>query len=200
MERTDIARLYRELGPVIHRRCIRLLGDPEAARDATQEVFVRALRHASELTFDRGCLPWLYRVATNLCLNRLRDRRPEDGLALEHLAAEDGGRGGAGWLAARRQVLELLGRVDEATAQIAVHAWMDEMTQDEVAGVMGLSRKTIGKKLAAVQDLAKEDKERDRASSRGGEGQKKTQKKTQEEASVRVGEERQGGKEGGGMP
>ncbi len=35
-----IVSLYRELGPVVSRRCLRLLRDREAARDATQEVFV----------------------------------------------------------------------------------------------------------------------------------------------------------------
>ncbi|HSA23863.1 MAG TPA: sigma-70 family RNA polymerase sigma factor [Myxococcota bacterium] len=160
MDRDDIARLYRELGPLVHRRCLRLLRHPENARDATQEVFVRALRHAPELMWDRGCLPWLYRVATNLCLNRLRDRRPEDSEGLERLAAAGAGAGGAGpaaedWLSARRAVLGLLGQLDDDAAQIAVHAWMDEMTQEEIAGVMGLSRKTIGKKLARVEELAR---------------------------------------------
>ncbi len=154
MDRDDIARLYRELGPLVHRRCLRLLRHPENARDATQEVFVRALRHAPELRWDRGCLPWLYRVATRLCLNRLRDRRPEDSEGLERLAAGGPATGPEDWLEARRVVLGLLGQLAEDAAQIAVHAWMDGMTQEEIAGVMGLSRKTVGKKLARVEELA----------------------------------------------
>ena len=74
MDRDEISQLYRRLGPLIYRRCLRLLRDPDNARDATQEVFVRALKHKETLKADRECLPWLYRVATNYCLNFIRDR------------------------------------------------------------------------------------------------------------------------------
>jgi len=47
--RSQAARLYRELGPVVYRRCLRLLGDRAAAEDATQEVFVKLLRDMDRL-------------------------------------------------------------------------------------------------------------------------------------------------------
>ena len=75
MDRDEVSQHYRRLGPLIYRRCLRLLGNPESARDATQEVFVRMLRHSEKLDSDRECLPWLYRVATNYCLNQIRDSK-----------------------------------------------------------------------------------------------------------------------------
>jgi RNA polymerase sigma-70 factor (ECF subfamily) len=52
----------------------RLLGDAHEAEDVAQETFVRAYRALT--TFDRArpLGPWLYRIATNLSLNRLKRR------------------------------------------------------------------------------------------------------------------------------
>jgi RNA polymerase sigma-70 factor (ECF subfamily) len=153
MDRDEISQLYRRLGPLIYRRCLRLLRDPDNARDATQEVFVRALKHAGSLEADRECLPWLYRVATNYCLNWIRDRKPIDDRAPEELP-----RGGSDErrLDARRRVISLLEKFDEKTRQVAVYSLLDGMTQEEIAEVMGLSRRTVGKKLSHFSESAKE--------------------------------------------
>lgn len=57
------------------RLCERLLGDPEEARDAAQEVFLKAFRKAGEFRPQGQVYTWLYRIATNHCLNLLRRRR-----------------------------------------------------------------------------------------------------------------------------
>ncbi len=72
-----------------HRRelllhCYRMLGNLEEAEDAVQEAFLRAWR--ARATFDRTNLrAWLYRIATNACLDALkRSKRQVD--SLESLA------------------------------------------------------------------------------------------------------------------
>lgn len=57
------------------RLCERLLGDREEARDAVQEVFLKAFRHAGTARPRGQLFTWLYRIAVNHCLNRLRRRR-----------------------------------------------------------------------------------------------------------------------------
>lgn len=57
------------------RLCERLLGDAEEARDAAQEVFVKAFRHAGRAQPRGQLFTWLYRIAVNHCLNRMRRRR-----------------------------------------------------------------------------------------------------------------------------
>src|SRR5712675_477307 len=71
--RVDIAELYRTWGPAIYRRCLRLLRDTEAARDATQEAFRKALSSPEKLDDPELALPFIYRVATNHCLNERRN-------------------------------------------------------------------------------------------------------------------------------
>ena len=57
------------------RLCERLLGDFEEGRDAVQEVFLKAFRKASAFSPRGQVYTWLYRIAVNHCLNRLRRRR-----------------------------------------------------------------------------------------------------------------------------
>jgi RNA polymerase sigma-70 factor (ECF subfamily) len=73
------------------RLCERLLGDPEAARDAAQEVFLKAFAKAGSYRPRGRVFTWLYRIAVNHCLNRLRRRRIVRFLTLAPAAEADGG-------------------------------------------------------------------------------------------------------------
>ena len=149
-QRTRVTLLYREFGPVAYRRCLRLLGDRSAAQDATQEVFVKLLGSMEQLENRATVLPWIYRVATNHCLNLLRDRRHrrEESASEDQnaLAARDGASrtdAYVDWELART----VLARFDGATQAVAVGIFVDGMNHDEVAGALGISRRTVTRKL-----------------------------------------------------
>jgi RNA polymerase sigma-70 factor (ECF subfamily) len=57
------------------RLCERMLGEIEEARDAAQEVFLKAYRKAADFRPQGQVYTWLYRIAINHCLNKLRRRR-----------------------------------------------------------------------------------------------------------------------------
>ena len=71
------------------RLCTRLLGDREEARDAAQEAFLKAFRAAGEYQPRGQVYTWLYRIAVNHCLNRLRRRRVVRFLSLSGPTRED---------------------------------------------------------------------------------------------------------------
>ena len=72
-------RLYGEYQAPIYNLCARVLGDREEARDVTQDVFIKAFDQLPATDAESfGLRPWLYRVATNACFNRLRSRRHID--------------------------------------------------------------------------------------------------------------------------
>jgi RNA polymerase sigma-70 factor (ECF subfamily) len=146
-------RLYREYGPAVYRRCVRLLQDREAARDATQEVFVKLLREAARLEERANALPWIYRVATNHCLNLLRDtrRRGEGGQA----EAPERVIGGTDALPGRQLAQRVLAHFDPETQAIAVGVLVDGMEHEEIAGVLGISRRTVHRKLSHFLERAK---------------------------------------------
>jgi RNA polymerase sigma-70 factor, ECF subfamily len=71
----DFGTLYEKFSRPIHSYVYRLLGSLEDADDLTQEVFTRAYVAWNDL-YDRDNLsPWLYRIATNLCVDHLRRRK-----------------------------------------------------------------------------------------------------------------------------
>ena len=67
--------LYLTHRPAVYRRCRRLLGDAHAAEDAAQETFARSFVHVQTIGGTEHQRRWLLRVATNYCLNQLRDRK-----------------------------------------------------------------------------------------------------------------------------
>lgn len=141
---------------MVLRRCRRLLGTEEDARDACQDVFVRlvAHRHRLDETFPSSLL---YRMATNICLNRIRDRgrQPptEDGDRLFELACaeEPGGRSHA-----RVTLDRLFGRHPESSRTMAVLHYVDGLTLEEVATETGLSVSGVRKRLRGLRATLRE--------------------------------------------
>lgn len=72
----------------IYRLAYRLTQDAEEANDLAQEIFVRAYERLHTFHQEAAFQPWLYRVATNWCLNALKKRRPPS-LSLETGASTD---------------------------------------------------------------------------------------------------------------
>ena len=154
----DIEGLYLRYGPTVLRRCRSILRNQAAAEDATQEVFVTALRFHARL-HDEAPGALLLRVATNLSLNRLRGerRRPEDAdgeLALRIAGAEQEG-GSAESRTVARNLLAKLFRADDplaaSTRTLAFMHLVDGMTLNEVARESGLSVSGVRKRLRTLR-------------------------------------------------
>jgi RNA polymerase sigma-70 factor (ECF subfamily) len=58
----------------IHRYVLSLVRDPDEAEDLTQETFLRAYRQRALLREPGALVAWLYRIATHVALDRLRQR------------------------------------------------------------------------------------------------------------------------------
>jgi RNA polymerase sigma-70 factor, ECF subfamily len=67
---------------------LRTTRDREDALDLFQETWLRAYRAYPKLAGADGIRPWLYRIATNLCLNRVRDRARRARVIADEEAAE----------------------------------------------------------------------------------------------------------------
>lgn len=55
--------------------CYRMLGETTEAEDATQEALVKAVLNLQSYDVDRAFKPWLLRIASNECIDRLRRRK-----------------------------------------------------------------------------------------------------------------------------
>lgn len=147
---SDPQAAYRAYGPALVRKAQRILRDRDDAVDVVHAMFVELIPKWSEAVN----LPYLYRAVTNRCLNALRDRATRARLlAREAASAAPVGRVrledevvGVGLIAA------LAERLDEGHCEVLVARFVDDMTQDEIAAHLGLSRKTIGKRLDRIRD------------------------------------------------
>ncbi|MRH88207.1 sigma-70 family RNA polymerase sigma factor [Nocardia sp. SYP-A9097] len=68
--------------------CYRMLGSLTEAEDAVQEAMVRAWRSSGRVRDRDGLRPWMYRIATNVCIDALNDRKRR-ALPMDLTAASD---------------------------------------------------------------------------------------------------------------
>jgi RNA polymerase sigma-70 factor (ECF subfamily) len=143
----DVEGLYERYGPMVLRRCRRLLRDEDEALDATQDVFVQLLRHRQRLA-EQYPSSLLYRIATNLCLNRIRSRKrgatlPGDEV-LEQIARRDD-------LDAPVLLERLFRQHPESTRVMAVLHFLDGLTLEEVARDCRMSVSGVRKRLRGLR-------------------------------------------------
>ncbi len=66
----------------VYNLCLRMLGSPQAAEDATQEAFLSAYRHIGSFRGERFS-SWLLRIANNVCIDELRRQRRRTTVPIE---------------------------------------------------------------------------------------------------------------------
>jgi RNA polymerase sigma-70 factor (ECF subfamily) len=149
----DAEGLFRRYGPMALRRCQRILGDSEEAADAAQEVFVKVLERKNALAAGYPS-SLLWRIATNLCLNALRDkaRRGADAdgeLLLEKIACFDDIEAQVGHSGLLQKLFD---RHPESSRAIAVLHLVDGMTLEETAREVNMSVSGVRKRLRALRE------------------------------------------------
>jgi RNA polymerase sigma-70 factor (ECF subfamily) len=146
----DLEQLYERYSRTVFRRARELLGDDESARDAAQEVFMRVMRAGGSLPSEPTPTAWLHCVTTNLCLNQLRDRSRRKGLlSLKYKPETTVAPNGEN----RAVVLEILSRVPEELQDVAVYFFLDELTYEEIARLIGVSKRTVSNRLATFREV-----------------------------------------------
>ena len=144
---------YDRYGPALLRKAERMLQDRDEAKDVVQGLFLDLLQRPS----TPADLPYLYRAVTHRCLNHLRDRRNQVSLLTNTDQAQRGlARTRLDDRVVDRQLLASLAeRIDPQTWEILVYHFVDDMTQDEIAVLIGTSRKTVVRRLAALREQAR---------------------------------------------
>lgn len=153
IDRARAEALFRAFGPAILRRCARLMRDSADAEDATQEVFLKVCRYLDRLRPGESGLPWVYQIATTVCLNRLRTQA-RAAAAVERMGSAEAAHSPA--FEDRQAAHVLLQQFDERTSLIAVYHLVDGMTQEEIAQALGITRRTVYTHLTKFLERAKE--------------------------------------------
>jgi len=144
---------YERYGRTLIRRAARIVGNVEDARDLVQGLFVDLHQRAAAPLE----LAYLYRAITHRAISFLRDESNRARLLERHDAALappartrcDDRAVGLDLLA------KLLNELDESETEVLTYRYLDDMTQEEIASLLGLSRKTIGKRLERVNEAVR---------------------------------------------
>ncbi len=152
--------LVRQYDSAVLRLALRLTGSEQDAQDIHQEAFLKAYRYLGNFRFECSFYTWIYRIATNLCLDHLRrrkSRREEQSVVLDSRGEEldllgnvSDDRSGAN--PARELERKFLGeKIQEALGQLTPR----ERMVFELKHYQGLKLRAIGEMLETTEETAK---------------------------------------------
>ena len=118
---TEFKEIYREFQPKIRRYLAHMLGD-QAAEDIAQEVFAKISRSLDSFKGNSTISTWIYRIATNTALDKLRS--PSFKCSSEHTALED--------FSETEDRNVWTGRIEPTVDQELVHREMSECVREYV--------------------------------------------------------------------
>jgi RNA polymerase sigma-70 factor (ECF subfamily) len=148
IDEAAVAELYERYGHALYRRCERLCGNEAEARELVQETFCQFFNNRGRFEGRAKPFTYLYRIATNLSIDRLR-RRAVAGVGVSFDETRDGeSPSPASGTQAAQELAVLTEGLDDEALTVAVMIHVDGLTQDEIAVALDLSRRTIGKRLA----------------------------------------------------
>jgi len=135
--------------------CYRMLGDAKEAEDATQEALVKAITNLHAYDIQRPFKPWVLRIASNECIDRIRRRK--DTISLDGMGDDGAWEWKAGdspnpealvlreeQHAAVRQMLDSLNPTDR---MIVTLFYWEDLPYAEIEAVTGLTTSAIKSRL-----------------------------------------------------
>jgi len=140
------AQLVERYERVLFSVALRMLGNPEDARDATQDAFIKVFQRLRDYKPEYRFFSWIYRILTNECLNALRARRPQEpdipemaitSGALEALELEE----------RRRAVQAAIGALPTDYRDVLILRHFAELSYEEVADTLAIPVKTVKSRL-----------------------------------------------------
>ncbi len=154
----------------------RLLDNQEDAADATQEVFLRACRSWEHLRDRENLSEWLYRVATNLCIDLIRRRkrfswwplirrnrdeeRDEGEYDADTLARLSANHDGLVAVAEKEHIQLALAQLPHPYAIVLVLSVAQGLSYQEIAGILGISPGATASRLSRAKKLFVEEYQR----------------------------------------
>jgi RNA polymerase sigma-70 factor, ECF subfamily len=157
-----LAGLYRRYGGRVYARCLYFLKDPEEARDAVQEVFIKVHNNLDGFRQEASPLTWMTRIATNHCLNVIRAKKaPWHARYRQEVETFQKTHDGGFALTEHRELLRLcllrVAETDADLAALATWAWVDELPQQEICKLASVSAPTLRKRLRQFVALCRDE-------------------------------------------
>jgi RNA polymerase sigma factor (sigma-70 family) len=142
---TDFDDWYAEQRPRVYLSLLTISGDADLAAEATDEAFTRVVAHWTRVRTMESPGGWAQRVALNVLRRRMRRRRLEERLVRrldrrEHEAMPTG------------EVWDLVRALPERQRVAIVLRYVADLTEPDIAVVMGIARGTVASTLASARE------------------------------------------------
>jgi RNA polymerase sigma factor (sigma-70 family) len=140
--------LYLKHAPGAFRRARRMLGNTADADDVVHDVFLSLFEDYERFRGQSMVSTYVYGAVTHACLNRMRNQRKRRDLAAQHLreARVDPGQAAESIAMLR----DLFARLPEPLSEVAVYHYLDELSQREIASLLGCSHTHVGALIARL--------------------------------------------------
>lgn len=130
---------------------LRYSGDPAAAMDLSQEVFLKVLARIQDFRGQSAFETWMYRVVVNACLDHHRRRRKLLPLVGEFLDLFRSPREGALHSILRdemqRNVQRVVGRLPSDLRMVVILRYTEELSYEQMAEILGCPVGTVASRL-----------------------------------------------------
>ncbi len=137
----------------------RLLGNETEAEDVAQETFVRAYQHLADFDPRRKFSTWLFALARNAAIDRLRYRQRHPTEELSDIAAASLARGPADEAATREigdEIAAAIQSLSEDQRTAIVLAEYHDLSYAEIAEIMDCSVKSVESRLYRAKAVLRE--------------------------------------------
>ena len=125
-----------------------ILRNPEDARDACQETFLRIWRRLGSFDGDAAFFTWIYRITVNTCIDELRKRKPEQREVDETFASSDPDPIVLLQMQdLRHQIAGALDQLSWAHRTVLVLRELEGLSYDKIASVMNCPKGTVMSRL-----------------------------------------------------
>lgn len=142
----ELGTLVRDYSGLLYRVALSLLRNSAEAEDVVQDVFLRVLQRQGELGRITEIRAWLVRITWNLAIDRVRRVRPDqmDELFAAELVSREMAADEAVQEAERiRRVLSGIERLPKRERQALLLSAMEDLSNAEIATVMGKSESSV---------------------------------------------------------
>ena len=153
-DRDAFAPIYEQHKAMVHTLAFHMLGSRADADEATQEAFLAAWRSLGSFRFDARFATWLYRLAMNVCLERLRREGRRRALGNGHVGTVPGGAAAVRAVADGPQadVRAALAGLDPVYRACVVLRDLGGLSYQEIAGALGVPVGTVRSRIARGRD------------------------------------------------
>ena len=164
--------LIRAYEQKIYNICLRLLKEPDEAYDATQEVCIKIWKNLKDFKGDAKLGTWIYRIATNTCLDLLRQhKKRQEEVSFISEYEEQGERGHICWedlshhITEKEKVQILWHAIEELSVEyrsIIVLRDIEGYAYEEIAKQLNISMGTVKSRLSRARMKLKQILEQNR--------------------------------------